>query len=68
MKTAQMVLFIVVLAGVSAQQALAGPLSAISVDIPEPTDLALFLIGIAGLLIGRRSSIARGRRDPDQDA
>lgn len=31
--------------------------------IPEPTDVALFVFGLAGLLIGRRSSRSRRRRD-----
>ncbi len=35
-----------------------------AVTIPEPTDLALFGLGIAGLLIGRRG--ARHRRKDDK--
>lgn len=31
-------------------------------SIPEPTDLALFSMGVAGLLIGRRAAMRRKRR------
>jgi hypothetical protein len=33
-----------------------------STEIPEPGDFALFLIGVAGLVIGRWTSKARKRR------
>lgn len=34
-----------------------------AIDIPEPSNLALLVIGFAGLIIGRRAS--RNRRRPD---
>ena len=34
-------------------------------EIPEPSDFALFLMGVAGLVIGRRS--ARRRHHGDND-
>ncbi len=33
-----------------------------STEIPEPGDFALFLIGVAGLVVGRWTSKARRRR------
>jgi hypothetical protein len=33
-----------------------------STEIPEPGDFALFLIGVAGLVVGRWTSKARKRR------
>lgn len=41
--------------------------SRVSTPVPEPSDFALFLIGVIGLLIGRRTSRSRGRSD-DRDA
>jgi hypothetical protein len=36
------------------------------IHIPEPTDLALFLMGVVGLAIGRRTSrVRRERQDND---
>lgn len=35
--------------------------------VPEPSDIALFALGVAGLLIGRRSS-RRSMTRPDDDA
>jgi hypothetical protein len=32
-------------------------------SIPEPADFTLFLLGVAGLLIGRRSSRSRTRAE-----
>jgi hypothetical protein len=32
-------------------------------SVPEPSDLALFAAGVAGLIIGRRSSRSRRRSD-----
>lgn len=34
------------------------------VSVPEPSDIALFALGVVGLIIGRRSSRTR-RRDDD---
>lgn len=34
-----------------------------AVSIPEPADLALFAAGVAGLIIGRRSSRSKRRDD-----
>lgn len=31
--------------------------------IPEPSDFALFLLGVAGLIIGRRTARNRSRKD-----
>ena len=39
-----------------------------SVPIPEPTDLTLFTLAVIGLIIGRRSSRARPKRDDDEQA
>lgn len=36
------------------------------IDIPEPTDLVLFLLGVAGLVIGRRSGRKRLRQNEEQ--
>lgn len=44
--------------------ALAEPAMA-ATAVPEPTDFALFLLGVAGLIIGRRS--ARARHAPPGD-
>jgi hypothetical protein len=47
----------------SAAYAAAPQLSAvatqIATEIPEPSDFALFVIGVAGLIIGRRTSRVR---------
>jgi|GWRWMinimDraft_6_1066014.scaffolds.fasta_scaffold13410_3 hypothetical protein len=40
----------------------------ISTSIPEPSDFALFLLGVAGLVIGRRSSRKRRQSDDDTKA
>lgn len=37
------------------------------VSVPEPSDIGLFALGVAGLIIGRRSS-RRPPRDHDEDA
>ncbi len=37
------------------------------VTIPEPTDLALFALGVAGLLIGRRAAMRRRIDEPGDD-
>lgn len=37
------------------------------VQIPEPSDVALFALGVAGLILGRQSS-KRKPKDPDEDA
>jgi len=37
-------------------------------SVPEPTDLALFSIGVAGLLIGRRAAMKRRRKQPKDDS
>ncbi len=51
----------------AATQAATQPLVAsASDDIPEPTDLTLFLIGIAGLVIGLRSGRTRLRQNEEQ--
>jgi hypothetical protein len=34
--------------------------------VPEPADFALFLIGVTGLLIGRRASRARAAQNQEQ--
>jgi len=47
-----------------AMLALAEPALA-ATQIPEPSDFALFLLGVAGLIIGR--SGARALRSPDDD-
>ena len=39
-----------------------------SAAVPEPSDFALFLIGVAGLLIGRRGSRRRHQDDDDTKA
>jgi hypothetical protein len=36
-------------------------------SVPEPSDLALFLLGVTGLVIGQRTSRNRRRRNPDDD-
>ena len=38
-----------------------------SIPIPEPADFALFAAGVAGLLLGRRGSRSRKRRDEGDD-
>ena len=40
----------------------------VSTSIPEPSDFALFLMGVAGLVIGRRSSRRRHQSDDDTKA
>ena len=40
----------------------------ISTAIPEPSDFALFVMGVAGLVIGRRSSRRRRQSDDDTKA
>lgn len=42
------------------------PLSRAFVAIPEPADMALFGIGVAGLLIGRRAAAKRSDRGSDE--
>jgi hypothetical protein len=37
------------------------------VQIPEPSDFALFALGVAGLIVGRQSS-RRSPKDRDDDA
>lgn len=44
------------------------PVPGISTSIPEPSDFALFLMGVAGLVIGRRSSRRRRQGDDDTKA
>ena len=34
-----------------------------AVSIPEPTDLALFAMGVVGLLVGRRAAVKRDDDD-----
>jgi hypothetical protein len=41
--------------------------SRVATPVPEPSDFALFVIGVVGLLIGRRTSRSRRRAD-DRDA
>ena len=41
----------------------AAPGASGATPVPEPSDLALFAIGVAGIIIGRR--VVRGRRDKD---
>lgn len=36
--------------------------------VPEPTDFALFLIGVAGLIIGRRTARRRSHHNDDTNA
>lgn len=51
----------------AATQAAAQPVVAsASDDIPAPTDLALFLIGVTGLVIGLRSGRTRLRQNEEQ--
>ncbi len=38
-----------------------------AISIPEPSNLALLIIGVAGLIIGRRASRNRGRSDEGLD-
>jgi hypothetical protein len=52
------------LLAVLATPALAGTGSAISV--PEPTDLLLFAMGVAGVAIGRRMHAKAARRNADK--
>jgi hypothetical protein len=51
----------------SISAAAAGIASRVSTPVPEPSDFALFLIGVIGLLVGRRTSRSR-RRSDDRDA
>jgi hypothetical protein len=37
------------------------------IQIPEPSDVALFALGVAGLILGRQSS-KRKPKEPDEDA
>lgn len=43
-------------------------LPGIATSIPEPSDFMLFLMGVAGLVIGRRSSRRRRGNDDDTNA
>ncbi len=43
-------------------------ITGISTPIPEPSDFALFLMGVAGLVVGRRSSRKRRQNDDDTKA
>ena len=52
-------IFFVFIAGSSPAHAWAG------VQIPEPSNLLLFALGLAGVAIGRRFS--RARRNPDDE-
>ena len=36
--------------------------------VPEPSDLALFALGLAGVIIGRQSVKRRNRNEDDSDA
>lgn len=42
------------------------PLTRAFVAIPEPADIALFGIGVAGLLIGRRAAAKRSDEEPGE--
>lgn len=45
---------------------LSAPASAAGgIEIPEPSNLALFALGLAGVAIGRRFARTRRRRDED---
>jgi hypothetical protein len=48
----------------AADQSLVSRVAGGAISVPEPSPLALLLIGVAGLIIGRRAS--RNRRDNDQ--
>ncbi len=37
------------------------------VTVPEPTDLLLFSLGVAGLIIGRRAAMKRKDKNGDGD-
>lgn len=52
-------IFLLLIAGSSPAHAWAG------VQIPEPSNLLLFALGLAGVAIGRRFS--RARRNPDDE-
>ncbi len=48
--------------------AIAEPLQAAQVavaQVPEPSNLALFAMGLAGVIIGRRAARSRNRRDDE---
>jgi hypothetical protein len=47
-------------------KATAAPLpSPTSIEIPEPGDFALFMIGVAGLIVGRLTSRSRKRNQQE---
>ncbi len=43
------------------------PASQAIVTVPEPADLLLFSLGVAGLLIGRRAAMKRKDKDGAED-
>jgi hypothetical protein len=47
----------------SAAPALAGE----GAQVPEGSQLTLFALGILGVIVGRRASMRRPGKDPDQD-
>ncbi|MFA7594825.1 MAG: PEP-CTERM sorting domain-containing protein [Novosphingobium sp.] len=47
---------------------LAAPVNASSgTTVPEPSDLALFILGLLGVILGREVAIRYKRRDKDHD-
>lgn len=44
---------------------MAAPLQASGGEVPEPSDLALFLLGLLGVIIGRQSIAPRKDRRPE---